>query len=370
MGSGVEFSLDEMITFVEHKQPDFANVQALLDNSLSSGHWANFGPAAKQFETTVYSMLGEPSDRAVVACASGTVALHCLVNAYGFKAGRPLRWIVSAFTFSCQVQGPLSGAIVVDCDSSGSLDIKAVRKICPSSYDGIIITNLFGASTETEDWVAIGREHGKHILFDSAAGFFSSPHVVTGDGEIYSFHHTKPCGFGEGGCIVVPLEIENTLRILLSNGAKGQCNDSPFCTNGKMSDVSAAFILDRLQYAEEIREQHVKQYMRVQRLSRSFGFTALANANPAFPSLIALIGPTLIPEQKFVNFAVSMQKYYRPLSNDATMAINIFEHIVCLPCHQGMTEISDETLEGIFSQLTCERQVASADNNKAGSVSC
>jgi dTDP-4-amino-4,6-dideoxygalactose transaminase len=104
MGSGVEFGLDAIIPFVEHKQPDFANVQALLDNSLRSGHWANFGPAAKQFEATVYSMLGEPSDRTVVACASGTVALHCLVNAYGFKVGRPLRWIVSAFTFPCQVQ--------------------------------------------------------------------------------------------------------------------------------------------------------------------------------------------------------------------------------------------------------------------------
>lgn len=255
---------------------------------------------------------------------------------------------------------PLSGAIVVDCDSSGSLDIKGVRKVRTSSYDGIIIINLFGAITATEDWVAFGREHGKHIVFDSAADFFSSPHVVTGDGEIYSFHHTKPCGFGEGGCIVVPFEIESTLRMLLSKGAKGQCNCSPFCTNGKMSDVSAAFILDRLQHAEEIREQHVEQYMRIQRLSRRFGFTALTSAKPAFPSLVALIGLTLIPERKLVNFAVSVQKYYRPLSNDTTMAINIFEHIVCLPCHQGIAEISDETLEGIFSQLVCKRQVNSA----------
>ena len=68
----------------------------LLKASAQSGVWTNFGPVARRLEETVGDLLALPSERAAVSCASGTVALHALVNLHGFLAGRPIALAVLA----------------------------------------------------------------------------------------------------------------------------------------------------------------------------------------------------------------------------------------------------------------------------------
>ncbi|MGH7341039.1 MAG: DegT/DnrJ/EryC1/StrS family aminotransferase, partial [Candidatus Rokuibacteriota bacterium] len=111
-----------MIAFIEVKRPDYDEVRRLLADSEASGTWSNFGPLSRRFEETVAEVLHLSAGRRVIACASGTVALHGLVQLYEHLAGRPLRWVVSAFTFHAQRQGPLAAARVLDCDARGFLD--------------------------------------------------------------------------------------------------------------------------------------------------------------------------------------------------------------------------------------------------------
>jgi dTDP-4-amino-4,6-dideoxygalactose transaminase len=109
-----------MIAFVDAKQPDFEHVRELLAASAASGVWTNFGPVSLQLEGRVAEAMRLPPDRHVVACASGTVALHGLVRLHEYLRGRALRWVVSTFTFHAQRQGPLAEAQVVDCDPRGA----------------------------------------------------------------------------------------------------------------------------------------------------------------------------------------------------------------------------------------------------------
>src|SRR5262245_66428446 len=115
-----------MIPFVEVKHPDYDHIRDLLASSEASGVWSNFGPVSLQLEATAADLLALPRDRRPIACASGTVALHGLVQMYEHLAGRPLRWVVSAFTFYAQRQGPLASAQVLDCDTQGFLDLEAL----------------------------------------------------------------------------------------------------------------------------------------------------------------------------------------------------------------------------------------------------
>ena len=94
-----------MIAFVEAKRPDYEQIRELLARSEASGVWSNFGPVSLQLEETVAEILALPRGRRVVACANGTVALHGWCTLYEHLAGRPLRWVVSAFTFHAQAAG-------------------------------------------------------------------------------------------------------------------------------------------------------------------------------------------------------------------------------------------------------------------------
>ena len=345
-----------MIELVDKKRPDFAYVESLLARSATANRWTNFGPVAESLEEEVAGLLDLPAEQTVVSCSSGTMALHALVNLHGFLSGRPLRWLVSAFTFACQRQGPLTDARVVDCGTDGLLDIEAVRRVDTSLYDGVIVTNLFGGFADFEAWTTLAREKGKRLLWDSAACIGSPRDALSGtkwgDGEAFSFHHTKPCGFGEGGCIVVAKEHEGALRSILNFGRHGGIDTGPYSLNGKLSDVAAAFILDRLRQIEEIRLGHQDQWARISSLARRFGFEVLGAPDPGLPWVLALSGQRPAPPERLANPLVSLKKYYRPLDATAVVAEQLFERVICWPCHPGMAQLHDREIEHLLKELT------------------
>jgi dTDP-4-amino-4,6-dideoxygalactose transaminase len=344
-----------MIGFVEDKRPDYGYIQELLQLSQKAVFWTNFAPVSLLLEQRIAELLDLDADRAVVACANGALALGALVNLYTFLAGRELRWLVSAYTFPCQVQGPLAAARVIDCDGEGNLDLEAVRRLPESDYDGIIVTHLFGQPADIDAWTALARAKDKHLLFDSAASFYSTygeqPLGRFGDGEIFSFHHTKACGFGEGGCVVVPRQHEDTVRSLLNFGLYKGIDTGPLSMNGKLSDVAAAFIIDRLRTADRVREQHREQWHRVVAAAGEHGIRPLADAEPGFPWIAPLLSPRPLPLERLQNLPVVLRKYYRPLGEQAPVAQRLFEHNICVPCHEGMAALEDAQLAALFGAL-------------------
>jgi dTDP-4-amino-4,6-dideoxygalactose transaminase len=345
-----------MIAFVETKRPDYEKIRELLADSEAVGIWSNFGPLSLQLEKTIAETLALPLGRRVIACANGTVALHGLVQLHEYLAGRPLRWIISAFTFHAQGQGPLANAQSLDCDAHGFLDLDEIAGLAPDSYDGIVVTNLFGTALHVEAYEALAARTGKILLFDSATCFGSTYHGEPfgdlGAGEIFSFHHTKPCGFGEGGCAVVPAELEDTFRSLINFGLYKGIDTGARSSNGKMSDVAAAFILDRLRHREAIHAAHVQQFRRVAGIAQGLGLELLVDGgcDGSFPNLVPILFPHPVPVDRLAGGPLVLHKYYRPVVS-RPRADMLFARIVCLPCHGEVARLTDAELHAALKTL-------------------
>lgn len=345
-----------MIGFVEAKRPDYPEIRRLLAASEASGVWSNFGPVSRRLEEVVAELLRLGPSRRVVACSSGTAALHGLVDLYQHLAGRTLRWVVSAFTFHAQKQGPLADALVLDCDERGSLDLDELSALPSDTYDGFIVTNLFGTARRVEHYEALARRAGKILLFDSATCFGSNyegePFGSFGAGELFSFHHTKPCGFGEGGCAVVPTELEDTFRSLINFGLFKGIDTGTRSTNGKMSDVAAAFILDRIRRLEVIRADHLEQFGRLAELARDLDLSLLADAtaDDCLPSLAPVLSPRPVGLKRLAGSPMVVHKYYRPVAS-RPRAEEIYARVCCFPCHGGMAQASDHDLRAALAAL-------------------
>jgi dTDP-4-amino-4,6-dideoxygalactose transaminase len=342
-----------MISFVEAKRPDYEQIRELLERSETTGVWSNFGPASLRLEATVAEMLQLAPGCRVVACASGTAALHGLVLLHEHLAGRALRWVVSAFTFWAQRQGPLAAAQVLDCDGHGFLDPEELAAIPTGSYDGILVTNLFGTGRHRE-YVELAARHGKVLLFDSATCFGSTdegrPFGDFGAGELFSFHHTKPCGFGEGGCAVLPAEHEDTFRSLINFGLYQGIDTGARSGNGKMSDVAAAFILDRLRHCEAIRRAHRQQFRRLAGIAHALGLELLVDGGQegCFPSLVPILFPRPVEIARLPAGPLVVHKYYRPVAS-RPRADALYARVVCLPCHGGVARVADDELRAALS---------------------
>ncbi len=345
-----------MIPFVEVKRPDYEQIRELLARSEASGVWSNFGPLSLQLEETAAEILHLPRDRRVIACANGTVALNGLVQLYEHIAGRPLRWVVSAFTFHAQRQGPLAGAQVLDCDAQGFLDPGELAALPIESYDGIVVTNLFGTALHVEFYEELAARSGKILLFDSATCFSSThpgkPFGSLGAGELFSFHHTKPCGFGEGGCVVVPAELEDTFRSLINFGLYKGIDTGARSSNGKMSDVAAAFILDRLRHRESIRAAHLEQFRRLADIARDLGLALLVDGGKEglFPNLAPILFPQPVGLERLSGLPLVVHKYYRPVASKPR-ADELYARVVCFPCHGGVAQIPDDELRAALAVL-------------------
>jgi dTDP-4-amino-4,6-dideoxygalactose transaminase len=200
------------VAFIEAKKPDFKRVQELLFKSDLENHWSNFGPVWQSLKSFIELRLELPASRVVIPCASGT---HALTAAAAITTRSPPNapWLVSAFGFRSTIIGPFADASIVDCDAEGVLSIREIADLDPSTFGGIAVTNPFGLCFDFSQHIAVARRLGKPLILDNAAGFDSvdrSDHA--GVLECLSLHHTKPFGFGEGGCLIVDGELESRAR--------------------------------------------------------------------------------------------------------------------------------------------------------------
>jgi len=348
------------IPFVYQKSVYEPAVYSLLKLSEGHNHWSNNGPVVQLLESSIRKRLYINASKSVIATANGTCALFAVIEALKFKDGTK-DWIVPAFTFTCGNQGPLSNATVVDVKRSG--DLRSISEQELDLIDGIVVTNLFGWSSDLDCYKSYSEEYGKHIVYDSAASFGTRSIDQAsylgnfGTAEIFSFHHTKPMGFGEGGCIIIDKRYEDICRAIINFG-KGY-GYLPNAFNGKMSDVSAAYILSWWEIFDKhkMSRQHLHQFWRIVGIAESLGICELANYRTwvnqqdiAIPNAVALLFKKPIPQVKLHNQYVQLQKYYKPIESKS-MANHIYDYIVNFPCHPGVIALSDDEIYHILEGL-------------------
>jgi dTDP-4-amino-4,6-dideoxygalactose transaminase len=337
--------------FVEAKTVDWTLVRSLLTSSERENRWANFGPVSRQLETAIGEMLQLPSSRAVVAASSCTSALFALLGVQAARAGRPQRWLGSAFGFGSTRIGPLAGTVrFIDCDERGLLDLNQAARIPVDEWDGLLVTNTFGRCADHAEFVAFCTERGKSIIVDNAQCFLGCDRSSRdAPEEVISFHHTKPWGFGEGGCAIVRREDEGLFRQLLNFGYGTPEFLFSYAENGKMSDLAAAAILARLTTWMRDAQGYRDQWRRVAAIGTDAGFRVFCRPTAGGAiGFVPLIAPR--PTAPLHDGPLPLARYYPPLA-DLPKARQLFEHMVCVASHPGIDAIDEAVIRKEMEKL-------------------
>ena len=342
------------ITFVADKRPNLDRVQQLLALSAERNHWANGGPVVQLLEQTLAKAAGVGPGRAVVACSNGTSAMHVLAGLHALRHGRPLRWAVSAFGFFTTAIGPFAQSLVLDCDDQGMLDLDKLANTPTDQFDGVCVTNVFGRSSSAQPYADFCRQNNKPLILDNALGLFgfdrSAPDTPD---EMISLHHTKPWGFGEGGCIIVPKEDEETARSLINFGVGIGEEAARYACNAKLSDPAAAYIIDRIEQAGEWSLANGQQRQRITTLVASAGLplTPFMPDPPPGCAQAIFTAPHPITEDRLANPHLVLRKYYRPPYEQwPDHAADLYARILNIPCHAGIATLSEETIVHVLEQ--------------------
>ena len=332
------------IAFVEQKGPDLSRVDALLKLSDARNHWANRGPVYRLLQDRLTSYLTLPEGCIAVPLSNGGVALEAMARLHAKRAGRKLRWVASAYSFQNLGRGYFADVQFVDCNAEGLLSLSAVEALDPDSFDGVIVTNPFGLYRDLSAFAAFARQSGKPVLVDNAAGLFED--IPDLPWQAFSLHHTKPFGMGEGGVAVVPEADEEDLYALVNYGAEIADRDrAHWFQNGKLSDISAAMHLDRLEKVLDWIPPNLEQRARVIALAADLDLQPLYRPETSIPmTSMPFLCPRPIAEEatlraRFATFA----KYYRPLAPLPNVTA-LYRHLVNIPCHADMACLSDDQI--------------------------
>lgn len=344
-----------LVPFVERKPIDWALVDELLGRSEEANRFANFGPVSRLLEEAVRELLVLPPAKEVVACKSATDALHLLVGVHEYRRGQPLRWVISAFGFFSTAVGPLAGATVLDCDRHGMLDLERLDALPDGAWDGLILTNPFGLGQDIDGHVELCRRKGKAIVVDNAVALFSATRLGRDHlpDEVVSFHHTKPWGIGEGGCMIVDANDAAVARSLANFGVGLDLRRArPHARNSKYSDYDSALVLQRLVNLPRWADLYRLQGRRILSIARRAGLRPLAPVpEDALLGSLPLLAPAAVEGAQLANPHLALRKYYTPLADGAHGAADIYRRIVSVPCHPGVAECPPEALEALFARL-------------------
>ena len=328
------------IQWVPKKSLNISRVNELLEASIITNHFTNGGPNTKLLEDRTRECLDIDLSKSVVCVSNGTVALWAVAACMELFHNKSLQFCTQSFTFPASAQGYLENVKIIDIDADGGIDIDQIPL---NECDGIIVTNVFGNIVDIAKYEEWSKTHNKLLIFDNAATSYTSYKGKNscnyGHATTLSFHHTKPIGFGEGGCIIIDSQYERALRNVLNFGID---NTSPTAKwhrkggNSKMSDIQAVYIsqyLDKFTYIKEY-TQSLYQYFIDKAKQESLDITFYPNFSDGTPFVSCIC----IFSEKSNELITSLlqnkiysRKYYNPLS-ETPMALEFYSKIVCIPC--------------------------------------
>ena len=350
-----------MINWVAKKHINFDKVNKLLINNLNTNQFANYGPNVKKLELLLRDKLLIDSSKSIICVTNGSAAIHALVCGMNMFYNKELRWATQSFTFPSSAQGILKDNIIVDIDNGGGLDLNKLNEYI-DKIDGIIVTNVFGNIVDIDKYEKWCKVNDKLLLFDNAATvytFYKNKNSLNyANGASISFHHTKPIGFGEGGAIIVDNIYESEIRRCINFGISTQnniCYDI-YGSNFKMSEITAAFIIQYLDNFDKIIDHHNNLYDHLKKKLIQYPNISLypnfSDNNP-FVACFCLLADKF--DKSFINKILTdgifCRKYYVPL-NATTYAMNIYNKILCLPCNLDINKnIIDRYIELITDDI-------------------
>jgi len=232
----------------------------LLKEVINSGSLnRNNGNKVKQFEKEFSrKMNGEY----VVACSSGTAALHTAVAAINVSPGDEI--ITSPITDMGTIIAILrQNAIPIFADThprSGNLDPESLETKITKRTKAVIPVHLFGQPCNMEPIIDIAKENNFYIIEDCAQAYlaeYEGKKVGTiGNIGCFSLQQSKQITTGDGGIIITKKkELADRSRLFTDKCYPRQSGDKgiPFLgLNYRMTELQGAVALGQLKKIENI----------------------------------------------------------------------------------------------------------------------
>lgn len=162
-----------------------------------SGIFKEFEDAFAKYHGKKYALL----------CSSGTLAIHSMYVAAGFKEGDEV--ICPSYTFFATVTPLLfTGAkpVLCDCDENGNINPTEIKNKITPKTKGVVVTHMWGVPCCMDKIVKLCKENGLLLLEDCshAHGAMYNGKVVGSFGNIaiWSLQGPKIISGGEGGILL------------------------------------------------------------------------------------------------------------------------------------------------------------------------
>lgn len=343
-----------MINWVPKKNLNLEDINKKIIDCIDSKHVTNNGKNVIELQKEIKKKFEIDEEKEVILTCNGAMGINALIGALNIFYNKKLRWAVQSFTFPCSKQGLLIDSIIFDLDENMGPDINELNER-KNEYDGILITNCFGASTNIEIYENFCKENNKLLLFDNAASsftFYKNINILNyGLGCMVSLHHTKPIGFGEGGFIVFDKKFLDVIEKTICFGftKNDRYNYDIYAGNYKMSEISCIYISEFLKNLQYINEHHtkimcyflkkIKENNLDDKVKTIINFSSFENS---LMSTIPILFDYNIKVDFFIENNIEAKKYYYPLDNSCLYSNKIFENIICLPLN---TDITFETID-------------------------
>ncbi|WP_262266296.1 MULTISPECIES: DegT/DnrJ/EryC1/StrS family aminotransferase [Microvirga] len=240
--------------------PSVDEFLSYLRPALENRRLSNGGPNCHNLEHRLSEILRTPH---VSLMSNGTIAIEIAAKALNFRN----RIITTPFTFAATVSALIwigLDPVLVDVEEDYlTIDPNAVKEHLDSNVGGILGVHVYGCPCNVDALDDLAKAASIPILYDGAHVFESTfngrPIVGYGDATTMSFHPTKQFNTGEGGAIVTnSYEVHAKVGLLKNFGIESEDLISEVGTNGKMSELNAAFGLSNLSAVFEERAKRTE----------------------------------------------------------------------------------------------------------------
>ena len=351
------------VKWINNKSIDFVSISTKINECLKTNILTNNGVNVIQLQKTIKQIFKIDENKEILMVCNGAMGINALINGINMSVNKELRWAVQSFTFPCSCQGSLINSLILDIDENMGPSIKELKSKV-DLYDGILITNCFGCSSNIELYEEFCKNNNKILLFDNAAAsmtfYKGKNHLNYGIGSMVSLHHTKPIGFGEGGFIIFDKKLLECMKKTICFGFNetNKLQYNKFASNFKMSEIAAIYIDDNLKNIDKIYCHYTKliKYFNKKLNEKQLSAVHILNNYSKYENSLMACVPLVFNKETNINFFIEnnieAKKYYYPLDNNCLVSVDLFKRIICLPLNLDCDiEIMDYYIQIIQNYL-------------------
>lgn len=322
----------------------------------------NGGELHTQLEKELEEFLGVKN---VVLFSNGTSALITAIQALDLPEGgevitTPYSFVATAHSIIWNKLKP----VFVDIEShSPNIDIDKIKEAYSDKTVAIMPVHCYGIPCNVKEIDAFAKAKNIKVLYDAAHAFgvkVEEGSVLNyGDMSVLSFHATKVFNTFEGGAVICHTpEMKQKLTQLKNFGIiNGGADVISFGSNGKMSEIHAAFGLLQLKHIDRLILQRKKIYELytnalieidgIDLLSRDLAISDNYSYLPIIINKSYSLGRDELFLKLFENNIIA-RKYFHPLISDFKIykkyksytpnCSNLSQRILCLPIYPNLAE--------------------------------